>query len=407
MNERQPKTAIFVLSLVLLIPQREVAAQFSSRLEAGALSSTSVGQLAANTLSLTPGVDYSNPLFRLGARGSAWLTTQSWQFADGSLTGSVSTPTRRHFRGEIIGDVSRVYYDRANQNDQIGAEARVHLVFSQHGGLWLSSGVARPWRVAVVSAVDVAGAGAWTQVGGATLSGTYTNFSFTKIASARDSAGNSQSCATSTPLAVTAASSTDCLRQSHFSDVQGTLHYEKGFVELSAITGYRFGDANEVTLDSRRWASGTVILWMSHDVATVIGGGRQPANPARGLPARTFAHFGFMFAAWPAMTAGSVPIEMRASAIQAFGVEAAGVSLQRVQLRIGGVESVELMGDFTAWEPVSMVRRGRDLWEALVPISAGVHQINVRVDGGKWQAPPGTPTMNDGFSGKVGVLVIL
>ena len=145
---------------------------------------------------------------------------------------------------------------------------------------------------------------------------------------------------------------------------------------------------------------------MSRDVATVVGGGRQPANPARGLPARTFAHFGFMFAAWPPMTAGNTPIELRASAIQSFDVDAAGVSLQRVRLRIGGVERVELMGDFTDWEPVMMARRGRDLWEALLPIGVGVHQINVRVDGGKWQPPPGTPTMNDGFNGKVGVLVI-
>jgi hypothetical protein len=113
-----------------------------------------------------------------------------------------------------------------------------------------------------------------------------------------------------------------------------------------------------------------------------------------------------MFGAWPAMTAGAVPIEARASEISKFDIDAAGTSLQRLQVHIIGVETVELMGDFTDWQPVAMVQRGRDLWEALVPVAPGVHQLDVRVDNGKWLPPPGTPTMRDGFNGEVGVLVI-
>ena len=64
------------------------------------------------------------------------------------------------------------------------------------------------------------------------------------------------------------------------------------------------------------------------------------------------------------------------------------------------------MGDFTDWTPVSLVRRGRDQWELLVPIAPGVHQVNIRIDGGKWFAPPGIPTTKDDFNGQVGVLVV-
>jgi hypothetical protein len=405
MTEPKPKAVVLLLGLALVLPRDRVGAQFVSRLEASAVNTASAGDLSASTFSVTPGVQYSNSLLNLGARGSAWLTGQSWQFADGLVSGSVNTPVKNHLRADLTGNFSRAYYDRTTQNDQIDAQARVHLVFSQSGGMWLSTGVERPWRVAGVSAVDVAGAGVWTQVGGATITGTYTNFTFTQIASSHDSSSTSQQCA-ATLLAFANGSSSDCLRQSRYSDVQGSVHWEKSFLEVSGLTGYRFGDASDVATDSRRWASATVTAWMSRDVATVVGGGREPANPARGLPARTYAHLGFMFAAWPAMTAGNVPIEIRASAIQSFDFSAAGVSLQRLQVHIGGVQTVELMGDFTDWEPVMMVWRGRDLWEALLPIGIGVHEINVRVDGGKWQPPPGTPTMNDGFSGKVGVLVI-
>jgi hypothetical protein len=400
MFEPKRNTAILVAaSLALLSPQRGLSAQLVSRLQAGAVTSSMAGVVPASAISLTPDIRYNSRLLKVAANGSAWLNGNDIQFADGDAAATLTTPTRHHVSLQLTADASRAYYDRINQNDQIEADARVHLVFSQKGGMWLESGVARPWRVAVVSSVDVAGAGAWTQVGSATLTGTYTNFSFTKIAAADDSTGTLQSCAN-------LGDTSRCLRQSHFSDVQGAFHWEKSAVELSAQTGYRFGGASDVTPDSRRWASASAVVWLSPEMAMVVGGGRQPSNPARGLPARNYANLGVMFAAWPAMTDGSVPIESRASAISRFDVDAAGMSLQRVQVHIIGVQTVEVMGDFTDWQPVQMVQRGRDMWEALIPIGSGVHQLDVRVDNGKWLPPPGTPTMRDGFNGEVGVLVI-
>ena len=198
--------------------------------------------MPSSALSLTPDLRYEGQNVKLSARGSAWLDGNSWDFADARLSGSVTTPVRHHLSAQLMANASRAYYDRINQNQQVAAEARVHLVFSQAGGMWLETGVARPWRVAVVSAVDVAGAGAWTQVGPATLTGTYTNFAFTRIASASDSTSSLQTCVATTD-------NSRCLRQSHFSDVQGSVHFEKGPVELDAQSGYRFGDATDVTPD--------------------------------------------------------------------------------------------------------------------------------------------------------------
>ncbi len=397
MFEPQRQTVLFVVAGALCVPAAAVSAQMVSHLEAGAVTSSTPGLLASSALSLTPDLRYQSANVSFSARGSAWLDGNSWNFADAQLAGSYTTPVRHHVSVQLLANASRAYYDPVNQNEQVEADARVHLVFSQNGGMWLETGVARPWRVAVVSSVDVAGAGAWTQVGPATITGTYTNFAFTRIAN--DSSGSLQSCLAS-------ADDSGCLRQSHFSDVQGSVHFEKGPVELDAQSGYRFGDAVDVTPDSRRWAAASAVVWLTSDVGLVAGAGRQPSNPARGLPARNYANLGMMFAAWPAMTAGAVPIEARGSAISRFDVAAAGLSLERVQVHIAGVQSVEVMGDFTDWEPVDMVQRGRDLWEALLPIGCGVHQLNVRVDGGPWLPPPGTPTMRDGFNGEVGMLVV-
>ena len=112
-----------------------------------------------------------------------------------------------------------------------------------------------------------------------------------------------------------------------------------------------------------------------------------------------------MQAYWP-IPCGTVPVETPSSLVQAFELRPAGTELQRITARIGGVETVEVMGDFTEWSAIPLIRRGRDLWELLVPLNPGVHQINLRIDCGQWIAPPGVPTLKDGFNGEVGVLVV-
>jgi hypothetical protein len=140
-------------------------------------------------------------------------------------------------------------------------------------------------------------------------------------------------------------------------------------------------------------------------MAAVVAGGREPGQPTRGLPARRYASLGFMLAYWP-IPRGTVPVESPANLVKAFEMRPAGEALQRVTARIGRVERVEIMGDFSDWAPVALERRGRDHWELLIPMGPGIHQINMRIDGGKWIAPPGIPSIKDDFNGEVGVVVI-
>src|SRR5438045_2548975 len=130
--------------------------------------------------------------------------------------------------------------------------------------------------------------------GGATLTATFRNFSCNKIASVHDTGSASLSCA-SIPSTMSNAGEVRalfsevstggaCARQSRFGDLEGTLHWEWNTVELTAQTGYRFGDSYDVTADSRRWSSATATIWLNDRIAFVGGGGRQPALPVRGLP---------------------------------------------------------------------------------------------------------------------------
>ena len=407
----EPKAAIAALTLVLLVPQG-TSAQIASKLEAGTLTTHQDGEVPTSIFSVAPGIRLDLPYVALSARGSAWLTGQQWQIADGTISGTLLTPTRLHMRGEVIGNASRAFYDRSLQNDQVDAQARLHLLFKQRGGIWVGGGVARPWRVAVVSSVDVTGGGAWTRVGGTMLSGTYTNFFFTKAAS------DSASCSVRTDVLASANArqsalenttpsdgSTECRRQSRFSDVEGSVNWAYGWFEVTAQAGYRFGESYDVTPDSRRWAAGSAVVWLTNRLAAVLGGGRVPANPSRGLPARNYMNLGMMLS-YASIPRKSVPVAPRAAALRAFEVRPLATGTQKITVRVGGVETVEVMGDFSDWTPLLLMRSGRDLWDITLPVTAGVHEINVRIDGGPWLAPPGLPTRKDSFNGEVGLLVV-
>jgi hypothetical protein len=421
MNE--PKVAITVFCAALLIPgSRDIAAQLASKVEAGQYTVTD-GALPMSALRFAPTVQFEFPHATVKARGSAFVSEQSLQLADGIVSGTFTSPTVYGVRAEMIGNASRAIDDRSLGTDQIDVQTRIHFRFHEHGGLWFGGGVARPWRVAVFSAADVTDAGGWGKLGSptskfgtATLTATFTNFAFSKIASVHDTgsaqlscASNSSSLADRSPMRgwfTESSSGTVCERQSRFGDLEGSLHWEVGAIELTAQMGRRFGNSYDVTSDSRRWSTAMATIWLSDRIAIVGGGGRQPALPLRGLPARSFGMAGLELAYWP-MSKTSVPVSLpRSVLVKSFEMRPASAGMHKIIIHVRGVETVDVMGDFSDWSPLMLQRRGRDLWELSVPMSPGMHQINVRVDRGAWMAPPGMPTMRDAFGGEVGLISI-
>lgn len=95
------------------------------------------------------------------------------------------------------------------------------------------------------------------------------------------------------------------------------------------------------------------------------------------------------------------------SAIDASGGDSASDTL-RVVLLIDAprAESVELMGDATAWSVTRMRRTAHGRWRAELQLAPGMHRITVRADGGKWMAPPGLPIGNDDYGEPVGLIHI-
>ena len=398
----------------------QTAPEMEVRLQAGSLISTRPGTMPLDAMAITPGIRYADSRMLASARASAWMNGQLWELGSSDLEFEVYTPLLYGIRAEVTANASRVFFDPAVQNDQIDAGGRLHFM-RQRAGVWLGSGVARPLRAATISNVNVSSGGAWTRMGPATLRGSVTSFFFTKVFAADTVNEDPVGCAarqlsttSSAPSASTAAmiapssmqgTSVACTHESRLTDLEASLRWEHRLLEITVRGGHRFGDSFDATPESRQWASGQVAVWLSSQVAAVAGGGREPAQPTRGLPARSFGSLGLMLAYWP-IPRGVVPVETPASLVDAFELRPAGTEVQRITARIGGVESVEVMGDFSDWEPLPLIRRGRDTWELLVPMAPGIHHINLRIDRGDWIAPPGLPAKKDGFNGEVGIVVV-
>jgi hypothetical protein len=404
-----PRARYVALSAAMLIPQ-VADGQVTSRIEAGGLYTDASGQAAipSSIWRVAPTVGMRGARGSLALGSSAWYANQNWQLVDGSIGGTLVAPTIYGVRAELIGNAARAYDDRSFGADQVDVGTRINFAFSKRAGAWVGGGVARPWRVNVVSTIDLMNAGGWLDVGRANFALTGTTLGLTKMGADEQAV---ESCAGPTPSnaisdpAPALASAESCRLRSRVTDVTGSFRWNLDHVEFAGEVGTRVGPTADVAANSKNWASGTFTMWLAPRAAFVMGGGRQPSNPARGIPARTFGTVGMMFAYAP--TKYSVPVtEVNLARIALFDARPIAEGMQKITVRVARVESVDVMGDFSDWQPLTMVRRGRDIWELSLPLKPGRHQINIRTDGGKWVAPPGLPKMNDMFSGEVGVLIV-
>ena len=394
------------LSAAMLIPQF-ADGQVTSRIEAGGLYTDASGQAAipSSIWRVAPTVGMRGAHGSLSLGSSAWYANQSWQLVDGSIGGTLVAPTIYGVRAELIGNAARAYDDRSFGADQVDVGTRINFAFSKRAGAWVGGGVARPWRVNVVSTIDLMNGGIWADVGRWNFTGGATSLGLTKMGtSARES------CSPSGSLSVADATASESCQQlpghSRVTDLTGSFRWNLDRFEVAGELGTRVGPTADVASNSKNWLSGTFTMWLAPRAAFVVGGGTQPSNPARGIPARTFGTVGMMFAsAWPSKS--SVPVsDVNLARIAFFEAKPIEAGMQKIVVRVARVESVDVMGDFSDWTPLTMVRRGRDLWELSVPLTPGRHQINIRTDGGKWVAPTGLPKISDMFSGEVGVLIV-
>ncbi|MBX3174474.1 MAG: glycogen-binding domain-containing protein [Gemmatimonadaceae bacterium] len=147
-------------------------------------------------------------------------------------------------------------------------------------------------------------------------------------------------------------------------------------------------------------ASGT--LQFTERVAILASGGRQLADPLRGLPQADLLTVSMR------LSLGSKPLPvMQRSAIASAEVirQVGGGGELVVRVFASDTMLVDVAGDFSDWRPVQMQREG-SFWVARVPLRPGKYRVAVRVNLGPWRAPRNLARVRDDYGGESGLVVV-
>jgi hypothetical protein len=328
------------------------------------------------TWSLSPGFQLVRPWHSLSASGTyAQFPGGTWSLL-GQALGSAFGPPVLGLRGELEGAVSGTLQQGQGRTSEYLGTLRLHRLGTRVGA-WAGGSLGEGWNGTRRQTIRRGEVGGWIRLGQAALSMTIS------------------------PTAIG-----DDVR---YAELESTLQLTSGTIEIVGSGGLRHWSQSNTA-----WAIASASYWLSQRVALVLSGGTYPADYAQGLPQGTYGSLGFRLAtrrpAFAALQAPNArplaPDHMPPATVPAFAVRRG--SGEMVNLTLTGPEAatVEIMGDFTGWSPVALVRVRGDSWAVTLPIPPGAHRINVRVNGGGWGVPPGVPILEDEFSGAVGLLVI-
>jgi hypothetical protein len=171
----------------------------------------------------------------------------------------------------------------------------------------------------------------------------------------------------------------------------------------------------------RRWGSETLrgsalrsvawemnaVWWIRPSLGLVASVGHSLPELSLALPGARYRSLGVRLAlgAPPrgrARSGGAPPV----IAVAAGSARLVLATAYRLAIVGPAADTAEVMGDFTNWQPQALVQAGQGRWALDTALSRGVHQLNVRFDGGEWVVPAGTVAVADGFGGRVGIFVV-
>jgi len=182
---------------------------------------------------------------------------------------------------------------------------------------------------------------------------------------------------------------------------QGALRWHMGRMELTAMGGVTVGR----WATPQRWAQASMHFHASKSVLLMAALGQRPAASLAFDPvARPNTMLGVRVAPWaPRDAIASHPY---VAVAHEWRTRALTDGRTDVRLRCPHAARVELTADFTDWAPVELHASDFGWWETRLAIPPGLHQVQIRLDGGAWQAPPGLPRTEREFAGEAGVLVV-
>jgi hypothetical protein len=150
------------------------------------------------------------------------------------------------------------------------------------------------------------------------------------------------------------------------------------------------------------WQGADAELWMTPRVALVLGAGNALADVVRGTPSTRYLSAAIRIGFQPHSTPW--PTRGDARGVRVMVTKSAS-GAARIDVTAVGASRVELMADFTGWEPVPLERSDNG-WFIERAIAPGPHRLALRIDGGEWAAPSNLPSLQDELGGTFGLITV-
>jgi hypothetical protein len=157
-----------------------------------------------------------------------------------------------------------------------------------------------------------------------------------------------------------------------------------------------------------------IIITLSRWTGLSFGGGKYAPDPVRQMLGANYLGVGLRLRPFgpspprvPVYTSGvlrgrSIPASSEGPRLELTGER----EIRTFRVIAPDAGAVEIMGDFTDWVPVALVRKKGAVWEVSLPVTPGVHRLNLRLDGGPWIVPAGLRLEKNEFGGAAGLLVV-
>jgi len=374
--------------LLFCLPPAAWGQRVSSSLDLGGAAMRYADSVSANGGSLTPALAIDWPRATLGGAATFSHFPSGWS-SQAAMNGSIFSRGAGPLVGEFVATAGGSAHQDGTRTGQALGNIRGH-VMAERGGAWLGGGTGRTW-----DGTD------WRNVVNAELGGWLKGWGSTVVASR-------------VPTSVD-----DSVR---YTDSQISAHWAGSSIELGGELGVRGGMTGAIIGGSgRHWGSIAVTTWLDPHLGVILSGGTYPIDLTQGYPGGRFLTLSVRLRSSDP-TATVNPRESASSGssgadgasrvepnepVMTFRALPPSNGVVMIEVTAAGARTVEVSGDFTVWKPVKLTPSASGgVWRLSMPIARGTHQINLRVNGGRWLVPPGLTPITDEFGGAVGLLVV-
>jgi hypothetical protein len=181
-------------------------------------------------------------------------------------------------------------------------------------------------------------------------------------------------------------------------EANAAVAYTRGRADVTLWAGLRRSPFEDARLDEA-WAGASGALWVGDRVALTVSGGRYSSDILQGLPGGSFVSVGLKVTprrVRPVPVLAPAPLVYTSDEVRSGGVG----------FRVAGADRVEVAGDWNGWLPEPLARDDSGRWVLPRALDPGVYRFNLRVDGERWVVPDEVPSIDDGFGGRVGLLIV-